>query len=507
MTALTTATLALVRAGTEVPGYDRTAVTPGILHIGVGGFHRSHQAAYLDALLGLDPAARSFGICGVSLLPQDRRIVDVLRAQDRLYTLLVRDVDGSTRARVIASIVEHLFAPDAPERVLDRMTDPSIRIVSMTITEGGYFLHPDRDRVDLEAPSLVHDREQPQHPVTAFGYILEGLRRRRAAGTAPFTVLSCDNVHGNGDVTRRVVTALAAAQDEDLAAWVASEVSFPNSMVDRITPRTSADDVQEAAALTGLDDAWPVTCEAFSQWVIEDRFPTGRPAWDRVGVQFVADVAPYELLKMRVLNAGHQTITYPGWLLGHTYGHEAATDPTIDRLLERYIRSEASLTLPELPGVDVPEYGTTIMARFANPQIRDTVARLSSEASTMLATYVLPVIRDLLDAGRPAPAAIAVVACWARFLDGVDDQGRPFAIADVHAADLQARAARHGDDLLAVVRGNPMFSGLAGRPEFERPYAETLAAVRRDGTREALEQVLAGSAPAAQPPNALGQTS
>jgi mannitol 2-dehydrogenase len=492
MTALTTASLALARAGTELPGYDRAAVTPGILHIGVGGFHRSHQAAYVDALLGLDPEASSFGICGVSLLPQDRRIVDVLHAQDHLYTLLVRDPDGTTHARVIASIVEHLFAPDDPERVLARMTDPSIRIVSMTITEGGYFLHPDRDRVDLEAPSLVHDREQPQLPATAFGYLLEALRRRRDAGTAPFTVLSCDNVHGNGDITRRVVTALAAAQDEDLAQWVGSEVSFPNSMVDRITPRTSPEDVQEVAAATGLEDAWPVVCEPFTQWVIEDRFPTGRPAWERVGAQFVADVGPYELLKMRVLNAGHQTIAYPGWLLGHTYAHEAATDPTVVRLLERYIRSEATPTLPELPGVDVADYGTTIMARFANPQIRDTVARLGTESATMLTTYVLPVIRDLLDNSRPAPAAIAVLACWARFLEGVDDQGRRFEIVDQHAADLQARAARHGDDLLAVVRDNPMFTGLTGREEFERPYATTLAAIRRDGIRAALEQVVPG---------------
>jgi mannitol 2-dehydrogenase len=490
MTALTTATVALARAGTEVPRYDRTAVTPGILHIGVGGFHRSHQAAYLDALLALDPEAASFGICGVSLLPQDRRIVDVLHAQDHLYTLLVRDPDGATHARVIGSIVEHLFAPDDPERVLRRMTDPRIRIVSMTITEGGYFLHPDRDRVDLEAPSLLHDREHPRQPVTAFGYLLEALRRRRGAGTAPFTVLSCDNVHGNGDITRRVVTALAAAQGEDLAQWVGSEVSFPNSMVDRITPRTSAEDVQEVAAATGLEDAWPVICEPFIQWVIEDRFPTGRPAWERVGVQFVVDVGPYELLKMRVLNAGHQTIAYSGWLLGHTYAHEAATDPTIVRLLERYIRSEANPTLPELPGVDVDDYGTTIMGRFANPHIRDTVARLGTESATMLTTYVLPVIRDLLDTHRPAPAAIAVIACWARFLEGVDDQGRRFELVDQHAADLQARAARHGDDLLAVVRGNPMFTAVAGREEFELPYATTLAAIRRNGTRAALDQVV-----------------
>ncbi|MFG1609449.1 mannitol dehydrogenase family protein [Actinoplanes sp. NPDC049265] len=496
MTQLRTATISSASRHTAVPAYDRTAVSPGIVHIGVGGFHRAHQAAYLDSLLAADAGARSFGISGISLLPQDRRIVEVMNDQDCLYTLLVRHSDGSIEPRVIGSIVEHLFAPDDPERVLTRMADPATRIVSLTITEGGYFYRAAHDQIDMDAPDLEHDRTSPSAPRTAFGYIIEALRRRTARGTPPFTVLSCDNVHANGDVARRVVVALATAQNRALGEWIESNVGFPNSMVDRITPRTSDSDIEAAAAATGLTDAWPVACEPFAQWVIEDRFTDRRPAWELVGAQFVTDVRPYELMKMRILNAGHQTISYAGRLLGHRYGHQSSTDPVIGALLDRYTRTEAATTLPDVAGIDVDAYCTTIAERFANRQIRDTITRLTSQSSTSLPSFVLPVIRDLLDRGRPAPAATAVVAAWARFLEGVDDAGRRYEVDDARSADLCARAARHDDDLLAVIRGNPLFHGLEGRPEFERPYADTLRDIRTAGTRAALTSVLGPTGPA-----------
>jgi len=323
MTALGSTTLALANPGTHLPGYPRENVTVGMIHIGVGGFHRAHQAVDLDALLSEDESARSCRICGVSLLPQDRRVVEVMNAQDGLYTVLIRHPDGTHQTRIIGSIVDHLFAPDDPERVLTQLADPAVRIVSLTITEGGYFYDAARDEVQLDAPGLAHDLEDPSHPTTAFGCLVEGLRRRRSAGVAPFTVLSCDNLHANGDVTGRVVTALASHIDANLGRWIYGQVAFPNSMVDRITPRTTKTDIGIVTRLTGLDDAWPVTCEPFSQWVIEDRFPTGRPAWERVGAQLVDDVRPYELMKMRLLNAGHQVLAYPGRLLGFRYAYQA----------------------------------------------------------------------------------------------------------------------------------------------------------------------------------------
>ncbi len=252
MTNLGSAALPMASADTQLPGYDRAAVTVGIVHIGFGGFYRAHQAVYLDSLLALEAEANSFGICGVNLLPQDRRMADVMAAQDNLYTVLVRDPDGSSSSRVIGSIVNHLFAPDSPERVLQTMTDPQVRIVSLTITEGGYYYDPALDLVDLASPELVHDLENPRNPRTAFGYLAEALRRRRVNGLAPFTVMSCDNVNANGDLTRRVLTAFATTQDQNLGRWIDEEVAFPNSMVDRITPRTSADDIALVAEMTGL---------------------------------------------------------------------------------------------------------------------------------------------------------------------------------------------------------------------------------------------------------------
>ena len=487
---LSAATLAQVSPATAVPGYDRSRVTPGIVHIGVGGFHRAHQAVYLDSLLALDPAARTFGICGVNLLPQDRAIVDVMNDQDTLYTVLVRNPDGSRHARVVGSIVEHLFAPDDPERVLARMSDAGVRIVSLTITEGGYFYRPADDSVDLGAPGLRHDLQHPDDPRTAFGYLVAALRRRRAAGTAPFTVLSCDNVHGNGDITRRVVTALATGQDPALGAWVAEHVAFPNSMVDRITPRTGDEDRAEVTALTGLVDRWPVTCEPFTQWVLEDRFPAGRPAWESVGAQLVDDVRPYELRKLRLLNAGHLTLAYPGRLLGHRFGHQSCTDPAVRRLLQAY-HAEAVTTMSELPAAETSAYCDTVVERFSNPQIFDTTDRLTTNSSASLPVFLLPVVRDLLDAARSATAAIAVVAAWARFLEGVDDHGHRYRVDDPSAVELQARAARHDEDLLAVVRDNALFDGLAGRPGFEEPYRTALGLLRSRGTRAGLDAVTA----------------
>ena len=490
MTALGSTTLALANPGTHLPGYARENVTVGMIHIGVGGFHRAHQAVYLDALLSEDESARSFGICGVSLLPQDRRVVEVMNAQDGLYTVLIRHPDGTHQTRIIGSIVDHLFAPDDPERVLTQLADPAVRIVSLTITEGGYFYDAARDEVQLDAPGLAHDLQDPSHPTTAFGYLVEGLRRRRSAGVAPFTVLSCDNLHSNSDVTGRVVTALASHLDANLGRWIYGQVAFPNSMVDRITPRTTKTDIGIVTRLTGLDDAWPVTCEPFSQWVIEDRFPTGRPAWERVGAQLVDDVRPYELMKMRLLNAGHQVLAYPGRLLGFRYAYQACTDPTIRRLLERYLSQEGSQTLPDLPGVDLGGYSATIVERFGNPQVEDALARLSFQSSTMISTYLLPVVRDLIHAGQPAPMAITVIACWARFLEGVAEDGSPIEIVDDRIPDLRARAARHDDNILAVVGGNPLFHGLEGRSEFERPYGHMLSRIRTLGVDAALAATL-----------------
>src|SRR3954451_16505331 len=300
-------TLASLDASVTSPPYDRGRVRTGIVHIGVGGFHRSHEAVYIDRLLERGEA-EEWGICGVGVLPSDRRMAEVMAAQDHLYTLVVKHADGTLEARVVGSIVEYLFAPDDPEAVIEKMADPQTRIVSLTVTEGGYHVSPVTGAFDPTDPDIAHDLQQGATPRTTFGLITEALRRRRERGSAPFTIASCDNIQHNGDVARSTFTAFAALQDPDLGVWMQREVSFPNSMVDRITPATTDEDRAEVAKRYGVDDGWPVVCEPFTQWVLEDRFGLGRPPVEDAGVQVVDDVEPYELMKLRLLNASHQAL-------------------------------------------------------------------------------------------------------------------------------------------------------------------------------------------------------
>jgi mannitol 2-dehydrogenase len=298
---------------------------------------------YLDRLMeggeGLD-----WGICGVGVLEQDAHMRDVIRAQDCLFTLVVRHADGSLEPRVVGSVLEYLFGPDDADAVHARLLDPAVRIVSLTVTEGGYLKNPATGEFDAENPAVVHDLAHPDSPVTAFAYVVEGLRRRREAGTAPFTVLSCDNLQGNGDYARQAVVGFARLLDPGLADWIDANVSFPNCMVDRITPATTDADREAVAAEFGIEDAWPVPAEPFTQWIVEDEFPTGRPALESVDVQFVDDVRPYELMKLRLLNADHQAIAYFGAPLGYVLVDEAMRDDRIRRYLERYMADEAAPT-------------------------------------------------------------------------------------------------------------------------------------------------------------------
>src|ERR1700712_3254361 len=302
MVSLNNATLTAIGATVPVPGYDRSKITVGVVHFGVGGFHRAHQAMYLDRLMS-EGKAFEWGICGVGVMPFDARMHETMQAQDCLYTLVLKDPDGSWEPRVIGSIVEYLFAPDDPEAVVEKMADPAVRIVSMTVTEGGYNFHHVTGKFDETNPAVAADLQPGAVPGTTFGLITEALVRRRARGTAPFTIMSCDNIQGNGHVAKEVFTAFARLREErsapgdeetrGLGDWVESEVHFPNSMVDRITPGTTDDDRAAISERFGIEDRWPVVCEPFTQWVLEDSFSLGRPPFEDVGVQVVDDVEPY----------------------------------------------------------------------------------------------------------------------------------------------------------------------------------------------------------------------
>ena len=473
----------------DVPGptYDRSSVVPGIMHFGVGGFHRAHQAMYVDRLLSAG-GARDWGICGVGTLESDERMNRVMQDQDGLYTLVLKHPDGTLEPRVIGSIVEYLYAPGDPAAVVERLADPKIRIASLTVTEGGYNIDQITGEFQSDAPAILADLEPGALPRTVFGMITAGLELRRRRGIEPFTVMSCDNIPGNGDVARRAFSTFARLRDPELADWIVESVHFPNSMVDRITPVTTDEDRALVRERWGIDDEWPVVAEPFAQWVLEDSFGLGRPAYDEAGVQVVDDVMPYELMKLRLLNVGHQGIAYFGVLAGYTYAHDAARDPRLIALLEHYWADEARPTLGPVPGVDLDAYTAELLERFGNEHIRDTLARLAAESSDRIPNWLVPVIVQHIDDGGAVPASAAIVASWARYDEGVLDDGRSIEIVDRLATSRHAAALAQREDPLAFVRDASLFGDLAERPEFVAPYTEALDALHNGGVDAALRR-------------------
>ena len=488
---LEAATLDQVPGAVDVPRYDRAALRTGIVHLGVGGFHRAHQARYLDELMN-DGQALDWALCGVGVLPSDIRMRDALSAQDGLYTLVVKDPDGTWSARVIGSLHQYLFAPDDPEAVVEKMAEAGVRIVSLTVTEGGYNVSPVTGEFLADTPGVVHDLTTGTAPTTSFGLVVEALVRRRARGLAPFTVMSCDNIAGNGDVARRSFAAFAALKgqaggDAELGEWVRTQVHFPNSMVDRITPATTDEDRAEVARRFGVDDAWPVVCEPFTQWVLEESFTAGRPPFEQVGVQVVQDVEPYELMKLRLLNASHQALCYLGHLAGYQLVHEVAQDPLFAEFLLSYMDVEATPTLQPVPGIDLEDYKRTLIVRFSNAGVRDTVARLCAESSDRIPTWLLPVVRENLAHGGQVHRAALVVASWARYAEGTDEHGGSITVVDRLADRLQAAAGRQSTEPLAFLRDRELFGDLVDEPRFTGPYLAALDSLHRVGARATLQ--------------------
>ncbi|GAA1557247.1 mannitol dehydrogenase family protein [Kribbella sancticallisti] len=486
MDKLSSATVDSLGDQVGVPEYDRTAVRPGIVHFGVGGFHRAHQAMYLDQLMNSGKAL-DWGISGVGTMPPDQRMRDVLQAQDGLYTLVIKHPDGTLEPRVIGSIVEYLYAPDDPEAVLARMTDPATRIVSLTITEGGYHVNQTTGDFDPSDPGLQHDLQPGAVPTSAFGLVVEGLARRRAAGVPAYTVMSCDNIPGNGHVAKKMLTSYARLKDAELADWIEREVRFPNSMVDRITPVTADADKAALAERFGIEDGWPVVCEPFTQWVLEDDFGGERPPFEEVGVQLVEDVEPYELMKLRLLNASHQALCYLGYLAGYRYAHEVCQDKLFMDFLLGYMDEEGAPTLPPVPGVDLDQYKHKLIERFANPEVRDTLARLCAESSDRIPKWLLPVVREQLAAGRGIERSVLVVAAWARYAEGSDEQGRPIEVVDRLREKLVERAQHNREDPLVFISDPDLFGNLAGDERFVAAYRSALSSLHERGARATLE--------------------
>ena len=482
-------TLKYWRDRLALPAYDRNLVTPGVVHFGVGGFHRSHQAMYHDRLMN-EGTALDWGICGVGVMAADQLMKQVLDAQDGLYTLVLKHSDGTYEPRVIGSIVEYLFAPADPEAVIEKMAAESTRIVSLTITEGGYNISDVTGEFDATNPDVIHDLEPDAVPRTTFGLITEALRRRRERGLAPFTVMSCDNLQGNGDLTKRVFTAFARLRDPELGDWVEREVRFPSSMVDRITPVTTDADRAEVRERFGIEDRWPVVCEPYTQWVLEDAFKAGRPPYEQVGVQVVDQVEPYELMKLRLLNGSHQAMCYFAYLSGYRLVHQAAQDPLFQAFLLGYMNDEATPTLAPVPGVDLDEYKHTLIERFSNPQVRDTIARLCAESSDRIPKWLLPVVRQQLATGGEIRRSAGVVASWARYAEGVDEAGQPIEVVDRLRDSLEQLARRQRDDPDAFIANRDVFGDLANDNRFVTAYRSALSSLHQRGARATLESLI-----------------
>ncbi|WP_309083577.1 mannitol dehydrogenase family protein [Chelativorans sp.] len=477
-----------------VPRYDRAGLRPGILHFGVGNFHRAHQALYIDDLFngGRD---LDWAILGAGVREADEQMRRRLADQDFLTTVVEQEADRSS-ARITGSMIGFL-PPGDIAAIVGALADPAIRVVSMTITEGGYFLDPASGRFDPGHPEIVADGADPESPRTVFGLIIAGLKRRRAEGTAPFTVMSCDNLRHNGSVTRDAVVGLARLSDPAFAAWIEESVAFPNSMVDRITPATGDRERRALEEEFGIVDGWPVFCESYRQWVLEDNFPAGRPALEQVGVEFVQDVAPFETMKIRILNGGHSLLAYAAALLDVRFVHEAMANPLLHAFLRKVEQDEIIPVVPPVPGTDLLSYFRRVEERFANPKIADTAQRLCYDGSNKLPKFILPTISDRLEKGLDATGLALEVALWCRYCFGTTESGVPIAPNDPNWHRLQAAAETARSEPAAWLALTDIFGDLGLCEPFRKSFGEALNMLWRDGTERTLQRYVGDSVPKA----------
>ena len=476
--------LSRLQSPVRVPQYDVAAVRPGIVHLGLGNFHRAHMARYTHDLMQRRADMLEYGIVGAGLLPADRRMHEALSPQDNLYTLVERSF-GEETVSVIGSLAGVAFAGESSAALLDMIDRPAIRIVSLTVTENGYCLNRSTKRLDPEHELVRQDLAHPERPSSAVGIIAEAFRRRRDAGVPPFTAMSCDNIQHNGDVLRQAVLDLARLREPSLADWIAEHGVFPSTMVDRITPVTAAADVAALAKHHGITDAWPVFSETFTQWVIEDRFPQGRPAWEEVGAQFVGDVSPYEFMKLRLLNGSHLAVSGLGRLAGYATIDESMADPLITRMMTALMDRETEPTLKPVPGIDLPAYKKTLVERFANPAIKDTVERVNTDAP--LNVLVDP-IRDRLRDGQPVELLSLALAAWLRRVRGEDEAGAAIDVRHPLASLLKQKAAEGGPDPRPLLSIAQLFGDAGQDPRLIEPVGRWLALLYARGARETLAE-------------------
>lgn len=475
--------LAKLPASVRRPAYDRNRVTTGIVHLGIGAFHRAHQAAYTEQVLASGDLR--WGIVGASLRSPDTR--DALNPQRGLYTLNVRSGAGDDLA-IIGAIKDVLVAPESPAALIEAMARADVKIVTLTVTEKGYCHDPATGELNEKHPDIVHDLANPSAPRSAVGFLVEALARRRAHGVKPFTVLCCDNLPSNGKTVRRVVTRFAQLRDKALGEFVATEVKFPSTMVDRIVPATTDEDRDLIAQVLGTTDAWPVMTEPFTQWVIEDDFGDARPAWEKFGAELVNDVEPYEHMKLRLLNGSHSTLAYLGYLAGYQTVSEAMSDPALAQLVSDLMEFESAPTLHMPPGADVAAYRASLLARFRNPALKHRTWQIAMDGSQKLPQRLLGTARDRLAKGQSIPRIALGVAAWMRYVTGVDEKGAPIDVRDPLADTFKTIAAQANGNPAALAKGlfgiETIFGkDLPANPAFTGPVIAALETLYAKGAK------------------------
>jgi len=485
---LSLATLDEAAKTAAIPAYDRASLKAGIVHFGVGNFHRAHQAIYLDDLFNAG-SDHNWAIIGAGVLPSDAAMRDKLAAQDFLTTVVEQD-NNKTAARVTGPMIDILPVGE-PAVIIAKLADPEIRIVSMTITEGGYFIDAS-GKFNPAHPAIAADGQNPATPKTVFGLIVAGLKARKDKGIEPFTVMSCDNIPHNGVVTANAIVGTAKLSDPAFADWIKINVSFPNGMVDRITPATSQREIDFLKDNFGIEDNWPVYCEEFKQWVLEDKFPMGRPALEKVGVTFVPDVTPYEHMKIRILNGGHAAIAYPAALMDIHFVHESMENDLIRAFLAKLENEEIIPIVPPVPDTSLADYFKLIERRFLNPKIADTIPRLAQDGSNRQPKFILPSTLDNLSQGRDVVGLALVSALWCRYFFGKSDSGKDIIFNDASAERLHEAAVKAKDDPAAFLAFDDIFGEVAKSDLFRKRFAHALKTLWEKGTKETLQLYLDG---------------
>jgi mannitol 2-dehydrogenase len=487
---LSLANLEKLPKGVAAPRYPRDNLTAGILHFGVGNFHRSHQAVYLDRLFNAGEG-HDWAIVGAGVFEGEKAGREKLKQQDWLTTVVEQDA-GHRQARVTGVMIDFL-TPGETEAIVDRLADPAIRIVSLTITEGGYFIDPASGKFNPRHPDIVADSKNIASPKTVFGLILAGLIRRREENLTPFTVMSCDNIPHNGHVASDAVVGVAELVEKEFAGWVRANVAFPNGMVDRITPATTDRERTMLAKEFGVEDSWPVFCEPFMQWVLEDKFTDGRPALEKVGVQFVDDVSPFELMKIRILNGGHAAIAYPSGLLDIHFVHEGMQEPLVSGFLNKVEQDEIIPTVPPVPGTTLQDYFALVARRFSNPTIGDTIRRLCLDGSNRQPKFIIPTIADRLKAGKGIEGLALESAMWCRYCFGTTDSGAVIEPNDPNWERMTATAKAAKGDPSAWLGMCDIYGGVGKSAVFAEAFSRYLKALWKDGTRATVQRYLAGA--------------